>query len=87
MFNLATKKILPDNARAELCCQDIIVKDLLDTFVVQRVTSTQVKLWEPLKKRMLITWKCAAKSVRVKIKSEIIELREDCFLFARMMII
>ena len=44
-------------------------------------------MWEPMKKRKLQTWKKAAKKITIIGSTETVELREDRYLFACMLLV
>ncbi|XP_032229946.2 uncharacterized protein LOC5505744 [Nematostella vectensis] len=85
LFNIATKVVMPDKVKEDLCQQSTVGTQLLSRFVEERVTTATQSIWHPMKKRKLDTWKSATKIIRVKAK--VIELKEDRSLFARMSLV
>ena len=83
LFNLATKVVMPDNIKDDLCNQPMIGQTLFDTFVKERIQSGKITIWSTMSKRKVLTWKSRAKKVKVSAKEKVIELREDKYLFAR----
>ncbi|KAK3741259.1 hypothetical protein QZH41_019956, partial [Actinostola sp. cb2023] len=87
LFNIATKVVMPDKVKEDLCQQSAVGTQLLSRFIEERVTTGTYSIWYPMKKRKLNTWKSATKVIRVKAKDKVIELKEDCSLFARMSLV
>lgn len=85
LFNLVTKVVMPENIKEDMCYQIESGRKLLHTFVEERIKSEKVNLWSPLKRRKLQTWKSTEKVVKVSTK--VVQLQEDRFLFARMMMV
>ena len=52
-----------------------------------RSKTAEKSIWDVVKKRKLLTWKTTGKTIRVVAKDKIIKLKEDRYLFARMMVI
>lgn len=87
LFNIATKVVMPDKVKEDLCQQSAVGTQLLSRFVEERVTTGTYSIWYPMKKRKLNTWKSATKVIRVKANDKVIELKEDRSLFARMSLV
>ena len=60
---------------------------MLCCFVEDRIKSNKCSIWSLMKKRKLITWKSTTKTLEVKIKENLIELKEDCSFFARICVV
>ena len=84
LYNLATKVVMPEKTKEDLCQQSAIGKQLFGRFVEERIKSNKLSIWSTMKKRKLNTWKSTAKVVRVKANDIVVELKEDRSLFARM---
>ena len=87
LFNLVTKVVMPENIKEDMCYQIEIGRNLLHTFVEERIKSEKVNLWSPLKRRKLQAWKSTEKVVKVSTKEKVVELQEYRFLFACMMMV
>ena len=87
LFNIATKVVMPDKVKEDLCQQSAVGTQLLRRFVEERVTTGTYRIWYPMKKQKLNTWKSATKVIRVKANDKVIELKEDRSLFARMSLV
>ena len=87
LFNLVTKAVMPDEVQDDLCSQSEIGRMMFDVFVAERIKTGKTNLWFPMKKRRLNTWKCFGKSIRVKSGEQVVELKEDRSLFARMLVV
>ena len=87
LFNLATKVVVAEKVKDDLCGQSVIGRKLLETFVNERIKSDKVNIWSKMKKRKLLTWRSNGKKVRISLKDKVVELQEDRNLFARLMIV
>jgi hypothetical protein len=87
IFNLATKVIMPEKVKHDLCRRNDIGKKLFEEFVSQRITTGNTNVWAPMKKTQLQVWKNSAMTMRVKVGGKEIELKEDRSLFARMLVV
>lgn len=87
LFNLVTKVVMPEAVKKDLCQQSTIGTELFGHFVTERIQSSACSIWSRMKKRKLLTWKSTGKTVRVNVKEQVVELKEDRSLFARMMMV
>lgn len=87
LCNIVTKAVMPDVVRKDVVTEPEIGKNLAETFVAERLTSGNVNLWSPMKKRQLKTWRSASKKMKMKAGDTIVELQEGRSLFARMLVI
>ena len=87
LFNLVTKVVMPEKVKEDLCQQSVIGNRMLCRFVEDRIKSNKCSIWSPMKKRKLNTWKSTTKTLKVKINENVIELKEDRSLFARMCVV
>ena len=60
---------------------------MLWRFVEDRIKSSKCSIWSLMKKRKLNTWKSTTKTLKVKINENVVELKEDRSLFARMCVV
>jgi len=51
------------------------------------INTNEVTIWARMQKFQLKTWKCARKSVKHKLADQLVELKDDGSLFARMLIV
>ncbi|KAJ7394880.1 hypothetical protein OS493_000715 [Desmophyllum pertusum] len=75
---------MPDNIKNDLCDQPAVGKMLLESFVSERIKTGKINIWASMKKRKLSTWKTNAKKIKVVVKEQMVELRENRSLFARL---
>ena len=68
---------MADDVNEELINEPEIGNSLAESFTNECVTSEKVKLWSPMKKRQLKTWRMAGKKARVTTGDKIVELQED----------
>ena len=87
LFNLVTKVVMPEKVKEDLCQQSVIENRKLCRFVEDRIKSNKCSIWSLMKKRKLNTWKSTTKTLKVKINENVIELKEDRSLFARMCVV
>ena len=84
---IVTKVVMAEKIKGDLCNQSEMGRNLLETFVLERIKSGKVNFWSPMKKRKLLPWKTNAKVLKVSTKEKVVELREDRSLFARMLMV
>lgn len=60
---------------------------MLWRFVEDMIKSNKCSIWSLMKKRKLNTWKSTMKTLKVKINENVVELKEDRSLFARMCVV
>lgn len=53
LFNLVMKVVMPENIKEDMCYKIEIGRNLLHTFVEERIKSEKVNLWSALKRRKL----------------------------------
>ena len=87
LFNLVTKVVMPEKVKEDLCQQSVIGNRMLCRFVEDRIKSNKCSIWSLMKKRKLNTWKSTTKTLKVKINENVVELKEDRSLFARMCVV
>ena len=87
LFNLVTKKVMPEDVKEDLCQQPVIGEKLLKAFISTRIVSGETNLWAPMTKCNLKTWKTTGKKLKLAVEEKVVELREDRNLFARMLIV
>ena len=87
LFNLVTKAVVPEKIRIDLCNESTIGSELFTEFVSNRINSSKVNLWAPMKKRQLHTWKMMGKQLKVNTGDKMVELKEDRKLFTRMLLV
>ena len=86
-FNLATKVVLPEEVKDDLCNQSAIGLKLCTVFIKERIQTGKENLWSPMKKQKLLTRKATGKKTKVSVENSVVELEEDRCLFARMMML
>ena len=88
LFNLVTKKVLPQKSQEEICQQPQIGQTLYETFCRERIRSKEVNFWSTLINRNVQTWRTNLKKLKVKTRLEanIVELSAERALFGRMII-
>ena len=78
---------MPDKVKNYLCGQSDIGTRLFEEFVNERIKLNKINMWAPMKKRSLQTWKSATKRIKLKVDQEVVELKEDRNLFARLLLV
>ena len=87
LINMVTKSVMPEDITNDVCSHDRIGQKLYSKFCEDHIKSASTNLWDPMKKVKIKTFKSAAKAVRVRVKDQIVQLKEDRALFARMLIV
>ena len=65
LTNFVTNEVMPDNVKNDLITQPTIGQALFNTFVENRIKTTTVNLWVPIKKCQLKTWKTTEKRLKM----------------------
>ena len=87
LINIVTKTVIPEEVEKDILNYDKIGDLTCKKFVEERTVRAEVNLWSPLKKLNLKTWKSAQNMVRHQLEDNIVELKEDTSLFARLLIV
>jgi hypothetical protein len=82
---MITKTVLPEKVKMDVLRQYDVGKEAYTTFVNERILGT-VNLWAPMSKIKLQKWSSTAKCLRTKVGSQIVELKGNRSVFARMAI-
>ena len=77
LFNLLTKVVVAEKVKDDFWVQSVIGRNLLGTFVNERIKSDKVNVWSKMKKRKLLTWRNNWKKVRVSLEDKVVELQEE----------
>ena len=85
VFNVMTHSILePDDDL--LNCEEI-GSSLLEKFLSRGAENSNLSVWDTINKRKLRTFRSAAKTVQVKVKDKIVNLREERGLMMRLLVL
>ena len=87
LTNIITKVVMPTEVQKDVYNQDEIGQQMYIIFVEQRIYKTEVNIWARMKKAQLNMWKSARKAVKQKLADQVLELKGDRALFARMLIV
>ena len=87
LYNLATKAIMPDKVKFDLCGQSDIETCLFEELVNEPIKLNKINLWVPVKKRSLQTWKSTTKRIKLKVDQKVVELKEDRNLVACLLLV
>lgn len=85
MVNIVNKTVLPEQAKHDVLRQIEVGLTAYNTFVEERIQGP-ISLWAPMKKVKLLKWSSSGKTVQTKIGKQVVELKENRSLFARMAI-
>jgi len=55
LFNPATKVVMPEEVKRDLCQKSTIGKELFGNFVKERIQSSIYSIWSSMKKHELLT--------------------------------
>ena len=87
LTNIITKVVMPAEVQKDVCNQDDIGQQAYSKFVEEHIKTDEVSIWARMKKVQLKMWKSARKSVKHKLADQVVELKDDRSLFARMLIV
>ena len=87
LINIITKMVMPTQVQKDICNQDEIGQQENVTFVEKRINKNEVNIWARMKKVQLKLWKSIRKTVKHKLADQIVEMKDDRSLFARMLIV
>jgi len=87
LSNIITKVVMPAQIQKDVCSRDDIGQQEYARFVQERINTNEVSVWARMKKVQLKMWKSARKSVKHKLDDQVVELKDDRSLFARMLIV
>ncbi len=87
LINIITKVVMPAEVAKDVCNQDNIGQQAYAKFVEERINTNEVNAWAKMKKVQLRMWKSARKSVKYKVTDQVVELKDERSLFARMLIV
>ena len=74
--------VMPAEVQNDVCNQEDIGQQKYE----ERINTNEVSIWARMKSQ-LKTWKSARKSVKHKVADQVVELKDDRSLFARMLIV
>ena len=78
---------MPAKVQTVVCNQDDIGQQKYIKFVEECINTNEVSIWARMKKVELKTWKRVRKSVKHKLADQVVKLKDDRSLFARMLIV
>jgi hypothetical protein len=87
LTNIITKVVMPTQVQTDVCSQDEIGQKAYVTFVEKRINTNEVSVWARMEKVQLKMWKSTRKAVKHKLADQVVELKDDRSLFARMLIV
>ena len=82
VFNVVTKKVLNPNSAEEFLAEEATEKELLENFIKERFEGEK-SICDPITKRELPTFRSNAKTVTVKIKDQLVQVKEERKLISR----
>ena len=85
VFNVMTHSVLEQDGDL-LNCEEI-GSSLLDKFLSRGDVGSTSSVWDPINKRNLRTFRAAAKTVQLKLKDKIVNLREERGLMMRLLVL
>ena len=78
---------MPEVVQKNICGRDEIGQREYAKFVQERINNDKVGIWSRMKKLQLTLWKSCRKTIKHKYAEQVVELKEDRSLFARMLIV
>ena len=86
LFNFATGVLLPTNVADNLLSSTEKGQEQMDTFVNQRLETSEVNFWDPVPNLKVKSFSTMAKKTNVKAKDRVITVSADQDLFGRLLI-
>ena len=87
LINMMTNAVLPCEVQEDIGDRDEKGQCAYLTFVQRRITTNAENLWSRMHKLNLKMWKYSRRAVKNMLFSQVIELKDDRSLFARLVII
>ena len=87
LTNIITKVVMPVHVQKDVCNQDEIGQEMYAKYIGELINTNEVSVWARMKKVQLKMWKSARKTVKHKLADQVVELKDDRALFARMLIV
>ena len=87
LMNIITKVVMPTQVQEDVCNRDEIGQQKYVKFVEERINTNEVNIWARMTKVQLKTWKSTRKAVKHKLANQVVEMKDDRSLFARMLIV
>ena len=85
VYNIITKKVLPENLCREFLEVEEEGKRLYDKFVQERIVG-ETSIWDPITERKLPTFRSNLKIVQMKVQNQLINIRAERKLMSRFLI-
>ena len=87
LINMVTKAIMPDKIQHDVCQRNQIGEERCSKFIEERILTSNINLWAPMKKLKLQMWSSSGMKTQIKSDGIILELKEDRALFARLLVV
>jgi hypothetical protein len=87
LINITTNKVMPIDVQHDISTSAQVGLEMYSSFIKERLLTDAVNIWARMKKAKLQMWKSCRKTVTCKLTNEVVELKDDRSLFARLMII
>ena len=86
VFDVVTKKILNPKLAEEFLAHETTGKELLENFMKEKFEGEK-SIWDPITKSKLPTFGSNGKTVTVKIKDQLVQVKEEHKLISRFLIV
>ena len=86
VFDVVTKKILNPKLAEEFLAHETTGKELLENFMKEKFEEEK-SIWDPITKSKLPTFGSNGKTVTVKIKDQLVQVKEEHKLISRFLIV
>ena len=86
VFDLVTKKVLNPKLAEEFLAHETTGKELLENFTKERFEKEK-SIWDPITKSKLPTFGSNVKTVTVKIKDQLVHVKEQRKIISRFLIV
>ena len=86
VFDVVTKKILNPKLAEEFLAHETTGKELLENFIKERF-DREKSIWEPITKKQTTSFGSNVKIVTVKLKDQLVQVKEEHKLISRFLIL
>lgn len=86
LVNIVTQAVMPEKIKLDILKSEVAGRNVYEEFIKKRIAGP-TSPWEKMTRLNLLPWKSAARTTKVKLATDVVELKENRSLFARLLII
>ena len=87
LVTIVTQSVMPQTVTQDMVNAEQIGLSKHVSFVENRIASNVENIWAPMKKTNLSVWKSVNKKTKLKVANQIVELKSERSLFARLVVV